>query len=130
MECTNDSYVTHVMPVVGAVGAAAYLAKYIGKVMYEFDVLERLGFGRRWSKSGNWPGAKRVRLRGTVLKKWMRVSWSPGTLDADDRQRNEEKNSRAYYMERVGDEKALMMEKRLYKRRMIQKVGKLATQLS
>ncbi len=130
MACTGDSYIVHAMVVFGAVGAAAYLAKYIGKVMYEFEVLERLGFGRRYSKSNNWPGAKRVRLRGTVLKKWMRHAWTPGVLDATDRLKNEEKNSRAYYMERIGDEKSLMMEKRLLKRRLVKKVVQLATQLS
>lgn len=128
-ECSGDSYITHCMPIVGAVGAAAYMAKYVGKSMYDFDPLADLGFGRRWSKSNTWPGSKRVRLRGTIEKKWMRVAWSRGLLDATDRKLAEERNSRAYWMERVGDEKSLLMEKRLNRRRLKERVKGFATQL-
>lgn len=128
-EVTGDSYITQVVPITGAAGAAAYLGKYIGKTMYEFEVLECLGFGRRWSKSNNWPGCKRVRLRGTVEKKWLRHAWTPGVLDATDKKDSEERNSRAYYMERVGDDKSLLMATMLMRRRLKGRVKSLATQL-
>ncbi len=128
-EVTGSSYVTQVVPITSAVGAAAYLAKYIGKTMYEFAVLDKLGFGRRWSKSNNWPGCKRVRLRGTLEKKWTRHAWTPGVLDATDKKASEERNSRAYYMERVGDEKSLLMEKTLMRRRLKGRVEGLAAKL-
>lgn len=128
-ECSGDSYITQVTPITSCVGAASYLAKYIGKIMYEFTVLESLGFGRRWAKSNNWPGAKRVRLRGTVEKQWQKHAWTAGEMNADQRKMAEERNAESYLMERVGDEKALLMERRLQNRRKKGQVERIATQL-
>lgn len=55
LKVTGDSYIVNVRPVMGASGAAAYLAKYLGKGVMDRDALEELGFLRRWSCSNNWP---------------------------------------------------------------------------
>lgn len=94
---TGDSWVVHVVPVVGAGGAASYMAKYLPKGFDERDELERLGFKRRWSSTRGWPGGGRLRLRVTVEEGWNAVTFGPkgfkgyapvpseSTLGLDDR---------------------------------------------
>ena len=60
---TGDSWNTHVTPVLGARGAAAYLGKYLQKTFVERAGLETVGVKRRWSSSRGWPGNGRMRLR-------------------------------------------------------------------
>ena len=59
---TGDSWNTHVTPVLGAAGAAAYLAKYVKKTFGDRHELATLGIIRRWSSSRGWPGRGRMRL--------------------------------------------------------------------
>ena len=52
---TGDSYIVHVRVVQGARKGASYMGKYLTKTLQGGDALEELGFGRRFSKSANWP---------------------------------------------------------------------------
>lgn len=64
---TKDSFIVHVVPVTGAEGAGAYLAKYLAKDMDKRDQLLWLGFTRRYSRSRGWPKLD-YHLRGIVDK--------------------------------------------------------------
>lgn len=70
---TKDSYVVDVRFVLGAFGAAAYLAKYLVKGMGDREELKEMGFHRRYSRSGGWPGS-RLRLRATTRGGWISIS--------------------------------------------------------
>ncbi len=67
---TGDSYIVHTTPVVGARGAASYMAKYLVKTFGQEDRAKALGMRRRWSSSRGWPGAARQRLAPTLTKDW------------------------------------------------------------
>jgi len=71
-DCTGDSYVVDARHVLGANGAAAYLGKYLVKGMVHRNILEELGFARRWSKSRNWPAKEVMQLKGTADDIWIR----------------------------------------------------------
>lgn len=75
-EITKDSWNTHVVPVLGERGAAAYMGKYLGKGF-------ALANGRRWSSSRGWPGAGRMRLQATVDDDdgWVVRTYFEGHLD-------------------------------------------------
>ena len=81
LRVTGDSYICHVVPVVGAEGAGRYLAKYLTKMSSVRDALERMGIKRRWSTSRGWPGGGRIRLRATVEKQWRSVQFAFGGGD-------------------------------------------------
>ncbi len=62
-KATNGvSYVGDVQKVVGASGAANYLAPYFTKANMQSGELWQLGFKRRWSTSRNWPRPPEERL--------------------------------------------------------------------
>ncbi len=67
---TGDSYIIHTTPVLGAGGAAAYMAKYLSKTFGNEGRLKALGMRRRWSSARGWPGAGRQRLSPTVHEGW------------------------------------------------------------
>lgn len=78
---TGDSYIVHVVPVTGSAGAAAYLAKYISKTLYDHFYMEDAGFTRRWSTSRKWPGNGRIRLAQSLAvggKGWEKVDFMAG----------------------------------------------------
>lgn len=60
---TGDSYNTHVVPVIGAMTAGSYMAKYLDKAFMARRELEKLGVLRRWSTSRGWPGGGRLQLK-------------------------------------------------------------------
>lgn len=82
-EATGDSYVVDAREVMGARGAAVYLAKYLTKSAMSFDRLEDLGFKRRWSRSRNWPGGEKLQLRQTVEGGWAKIVWSARNGSSD-----------------------------------------------
>ena len=91
LDITGDSYIVDVRVVVGARGAAAYLAKYLAKGFERFSVLSDLGFKRRFTTLRNWPGFGRLRLRGTEEGWWdnthaMQVWHGDGTSESFRRQ--------------------------------------------
>lgn len=102
LSVTGDSYIVHVVPIVGAAGAASYMAKYIAK---EFDsrVATDLGMARRWSTSNGFPFGGQVRLaqtdKGWYRKQW-RKSWTGEIGGPDD------------LMERVGDMEVMEMTRK------------------
>lgn len=67
---TGDSYIVHTTPVVGAYGAAGYMAKYLVKTFGQEREAKALGMSRRWSSSRGWPGAGRIRLAPTLDEGW------------------------------------------------------------
>lgn len=71
-ELTKDSFVVDARAVDGPAGAAAYLTKYLTKAMSSWEVLEGLGFARRWSRSRNWPGGYDLKL---AHKDWRETTW-------------------------------------------------------
>jgi len=81
-EVTGDSYIVHAIEVTGALAAASYMAKYMGK---EFDGerAKALGMARRWSTSRGWPGNGRLRLRQTEEGGWARSTWAPHHVGED-----------------------------------------------
>lgn len=64
----------------GALGAGAYLAKYLVK---EYDKGDRdrmaeLGFARRLVTSRNWPRGAQMRRAGTASENWKSIGWDKG----------------------------------------------------
>lgn len=124
---TKDSWMVHVMPVLGAAGAAAYLGKYMVKnMMYRKD-LEDAGFTRRWSSSRGWPGSGRVRLKqsgagGGMLRKdgtrsgWWDIRWSK-LYDGPLGSKNKELE------EKVGNEWLIYLQYKHGRRAQLTKLG-------
>ncbi len=77
---TNDTWVVHIKEIYDIEGASWYLCKYLQKGMYgpERAALELLGFTRRYFRSRNWADNIQMRRRGSLEKKWQRVSWVKG----------------------------------------------------
>lgn len=75
---TGDSWHVHTMLVRGAGRAGAYLFKYMAKTLTTWADLEALGFKRRYSNSKSWPGRGRVRLQGSLEKRWYKRIFSNG----------------------------------------------------
>lgn len=88
---TGDSWVVHTIPVVGARGAAAYMAKYIAKDMYDRREYVARGYLRRWSSSRGtsdypgrkWPGTGRIHLREAELGNFTRYDFYYGAPDKE-----------------------------------------------
>lgn len=81
LDITGDSHVVDVRVVIGAIGAASYLAKYLGKQIVEGSVrdeLEKRGYIRRYSRSRNWRGGYKMQRRGTVEDSWFVVGHMKG----------------------------------------------------
>ncbi len=74
---THDSWVVDVEETWDNEGVAWYLCKYLQKGMYgpERTKLEALGFMRRYFRSNNWAADIQMRRRGSVEKRWQRVTW-------------------------------------------------------
>ncbi len=111
---TGDSYIVHAMPVVGAVRAGAYMAKYMGK---EFDGTraEELGMARRWSSSRGWPGNGRLRLAQTEKGGWDRHQFAPGHWPDDVVGGPED------LLQRTGDDLTREMSEKTSRRRFVGK---------
>ncbi len=77
---THDSWVIHIKEIYDIEGASWYLCKYLQKGMYgtERTALELLGFTRRYFRSRDWADNIQMRRRGSLEKKWQRVSWVKG----------------------------------------------------
>ncbi len=77
---TLDSWVVHIKEVYDNEGVSWYLCKYLQKGMYgaERDQLEKLGFARRYYRSNNWAADIQMRRRGSIDKRWQRISWVRG----------------------------------------------------
>lgn len=108
---TGDSYVVDARVVLGAGGAAAYMAKYLIKALASYSVLENLGFKRRWSRSNNWPSSE-LQLAGTEMDAFKKSGWTwkggGSSVIAADR----EEHSRGHaLLERVGNEMYLELSK-------------------
>ena len=73
-EVTGDSWIVHAVPVTGAAGAGAYMAKYLAK---EFDAErgKELGMRRRYSTSRGWPGSGKLKL---AASDWDLIMCIPG----------------------------------------------------
>lgn len=69
-DVTGDSWVVDCRFVLGAKGAASYLAKYLTKASSEYRYLKSLGFHRRWTCSRNWP---RQIMSGLECEEWRAV---------------------------------------------------------
>ena len=80
---TGDSYIVHAIPVLGAKGGAAYMAKYVSKTFGMEGRLKALGMARRWSSSRGWPGSGRMRLAPSAEGGWYERVFSYGTLEAE-----------------------------------------------
>lgn len=104
-----------VRDVMGAKGAAAYLAKYLTKAALSYEVLVDRGFSRRWSSSNNWPGGKRVRLRGTINEIWERSDWVSSRGFVGESTKKWVNQSYQPYLAREGDEISEMMEEKAEK---------------
>jgi len=72
----TGSFIVDVEPVLGAKGAARYLAKYLRKEMLNWEVLFQLGFRRRFSCSNDWPRG-RLGIRGSVENRWVKTEFVP-----------------------------------------------------
>jgi hypothetical protein len=75
-EVTRDSFIVDVQLVMGAAGAAGYLAKYLLKGVMHREELEALGFKRRWTRSRGWPSPEPLQLWGTEKERWKDRQWS------------------------------------------------------
>ncbi len=82
-EVTGDSYQVDASRVLSGEKVANYIAKYVVKGMYERDVLDSLGFKRRWTRSRNWPNSD-LRLVGLTNEKLKADSFSYGKADFTD----------------------------------------------
>lgn len=73
----NESWIVDVQKIRSPVKAGMYVSKYITKGGDD-ERLGRLGFKRVWSTSKGFTPDLRIRLRGTVEKKWQKVEyWQP-----------------------------------------------------
>lgn len=108
---TGDSYVVDARVVLGAGGAAAYMAKYLIKALASYSVLESLGFKRRWSRSRNWPSSE-LRLVGTELDAFNKSGWTWKGGGSRNIAEAVEEHSRGHaLLERVGNEMYLALNK-------------------
>lgn len=80
---TGDSYIVHAMEVLGARGAASYMAKYLAKTFGAEDRHKALGMSRRWSSSRGWPGSGRMRLAPSEDGGWKERVFAYGHLGAE-----------------------------------------------
>jgi len=78
---TGDSYIVHGREVVGAAGAASYMAKYLVKTFTRPDREDQLQMVRRWSSSRGWPGNADLHLRQTDEGGWEKRMFQPGKID-------------------------------------------------
>ncbi len=82
MVTAGESYIVHSMPVVGASGAAGYLAKYMNKE-FEAERAVQLGMIRRYSTNRKWPREKRRRLVSPGTDGWRRTAYAHYQVDTD-----------------------------------------------
>lgn len=102
-EITGDSYIVHVMEIVGAAGAASYMAKYVAKT-FDGRIAEGLGMRRRWSSSGGFPFGGLIKLAQTEKGGWKTRTWRK-TIDG-------EAGGPEDLLERVGDLEVLAMTRK------------------
>lgn len=74
---TRDSWVTDIRPIYDPEGASWYLCKYLKKGMYgaQRDELQQRGFKQRYYRSNNWLSDVQMRRRGSVEKRWNRITF-------------------------------------------------------
>ncbi len=77
---TQDSWVIKIKEIYDNEGASWYLCKYLQKDMYgpNRTLLDSLGFVRRYYRTRNWASDIQMRRRGSLEKRWQRVSWVKG----------------------------------------------------
>ncbi len=68
----------HAMGLVGGAAGASYITKYLDKSC-DMEALRKLGFGRKWSASKDWPRGAKLRLAGSIPG-WSALSWFPGKV--------------------------------------------------
>lgn len=105
---TGDSYIVHTMPVVGAAGAAAYLAKYVRKSFGAEKRMAEFGMSRRWSTSKGWPGSGALKLQQV---EWSLIQHYPGHYC------DEEASNDPVLLTRQGTDVALALAQRRANRR-------------
>lgn len=112
-EASGDSYVVDCRLVLGAAGAAAYMAKYLTKAVLSYETLYKLGFHRRWSRSRNWPGGGKLRLQATVDNQWVGLAWQRAAGMVGDRWSKWAKISEDHYLaRRTGDNLSWKLEEK------------------
>ncbi len=110
LSITGDSFMCFATPVTSAIGAAAYMAKYM---MKEFLAARRLG--RRFSTSRCWPGGTRIRLAVTLQHGWSHIrQWPPDRFSTMDNHNPQDKY--ADLLQRVGDDITVAINHRKGKR--------------
>ncbi len=114
LEVTGDSYICHATPVLGAAGAASYMAKYLGKTLTHRTELVAMGFVRRWSTSRGWPGNGRMRLAQSKPHGagWERHDFIPGGIGKLMMEENPE-----WLEERIGPDLVKQLELKRNKKR-------------
>lgn len=118
---TGDSYIVDVRRTYEAEKLGNYLSKYLVKGMRQREEMEALGFLRRYSSSRNWPKPEMLRLRGTVMDRWLRLERSAERL-GDEGRKLLESSKVAYLMERVGDDLVELLYGKAMKRTEIRKL--------
>lgn len=122
-DATGDSWVVNAKRIVGPEGAAAYLAKYLTKAVRQRNVLEALGFSRRWSRSRNWPGGEQMELKATKDGRWVATAFVYRGAPMWERfEENARISSGSLLMQRTGTELADKLGKRRRKRALLGKV--------
>lgn len=76
----GESWIVHTIPVASAVGAGAYMGKYLGKEFSQ-ERATVLGMKRRYSVNRKWPRENRVRIVAPGTDGWRRVTWAEGLTD-------------------------------------------------
>ncbi len=78
---TGDSWVVHATAVLGAIGAASYMSKYLTKTFaWSQEKRDSVGMFRRWSSSRGWPASERLRLQRTIESGWEEVQYRAGPI--------------------------------------------------
>lgn len=122
-KATGDSFFVGIRQVYSAIGAAAYLSKYLTKSLYgeERRILNERGFIRRVTYSRNWPRGGELKRYGTIASDWKAAGFEPGI----GRKWRLLKQNTNYLPEarRVGDNVTVMLARRKA-RNAIDKYGK------
>ncbi len=95
-EATGDSFIVDVQRVLGAAGAAGYMAKYLLKNSGSREALEAAGFLRRFSRSRDWPSPAPMKISGVVSTLWASGSLPEAAYGLDEET-----------MKRIGDDLAI-----------------------
>lgn len=106
----TGAFVVDVRKVHSTEGMAFYLAKYLSKQLPSREVLEDLGFTRRWSRSRNWPSPEPVQLRGSRDGSWAQVEVIPRWFRRAEMENIEDRYKNSVLLDRVGDDLVLSLD--------------------